>query len=52
MATGRNRIKATEIARYWITHHIAYKQLTYVQAVLMPMPKIPALNFERGPKCF
>jgi hypothetical protein len=23
-----------------------------VQAVLMPMPKIPALNFERGPKCF
>jgi hypothetical protein len=31
---------------------IAFKQLTYVQPVLMLMSKIPILNFERGPKCF
>jgi len=37
MATGRNKIKATELAWYWITHHIAFKQLTYVQPVLMLM---------------
>ena len=30
----------------------AFKQLTYVQPVLMLMSKIPTLNFERGPKCF
>jgi hypothetical protein len=31
---------------------IAIKGLTYVQPVLMPVYKIPTLNFERGPKCF
>ena len=33
-------------------HDIAFKQLTYVQPVLMLMYKIPTLNNERGPKCF
>ena len=55
MASGRNRIKSTDLALYWITHHahmISFQTLTYVRQVLMLMSKIPTLNFERGPKCF
>ena len=31
---------------------VAFKQLTYVQPVLMLVSKIPTLNFETGPQCF